>query len=595
MRAAVTVLCLALLAACAREPGTPPGGFSVEAAARPPAPDAGGGAPPPAFFEEVAESLGLDFRHRNGAIGGFHMAEISGSGVGLLDYDNDGDLDVYFVQGGDLGGTEGGRDQLYRNDLDPAAGPGSLRFTDVSAEAGELGDGYGMSVAVGDYDGDGWVDLFVTGLHGTQLLRNQKDGTFRDVTEETGVGVAGWTVPAAFVDLDGDGVLDLYVGGYVRYGEPSPRCRDFAGALDYCGPEQFEPLPDSLFLGRGDGTFEDVSGRLRGAPPAPALGVVVAQLDVAAGVELYVANDGAANHLWAASAGGELVDQALLLGCSVNASGQAEASMGVDAGDFDGDGDLDLFMTHLVSETNTLFRNDGARGFADVTTAADLAAASRLRTAFGTAWLDVDADGWLDLFVANGAVRRIEELARRGDGHPFHEPNQLFLGDGRGGFSVARIDGSAAPRSEVSRGVAAGDLDHDGDVDLVLSNNGGPARLLRARGAPEAWVGVEIAADPTAPAAPPAYAHGASVELQFEERVLLRRVRMDGSYASAGDARVTFSLPSAPEELRARVHYGDGATEEFGSLRPGSYNRLVRGRGGAGSASERSSVPGETP
>ncbi len=530
------------------------------------------------LFDEVAAALGLDFVHENGADGSFHMAEISGSGVALFDADQDGDLDVYFVQGGSL--QQGGGDRLYRNDLDPEKGSTSLAFTDVTAQAGTLGSGYGMGVAVGDVDEDGRSDLFVTGLHRTQLLRNL-GGRFEDVTERAGALVEGWTVPATFADLDGDGLLDLFVGRYVRYPPSTPVCRDFAGAADYCGPEQFEAVADALFLGVGQGRFVDGSRRLEGAVAGPALGVVAAPLDERPGPDLYVAHDGAANHLWAVERGAELAihEEALALGGSVNAMGQTEASMGVDAGDVDGDGDLDLFMTHLVSETNTLFRNDGSRGFADITNASGLGQPSRLHTSFGVVWLDVDHDGWLDLFVANGAVRRIEELARKADPNPFHEPNQLFLSNQ--GRTFREVRGAlGGERSEVSRGVAVGDLDHDGDLDLVVANNDGPARLLLRRGSPELWWGVELAGD-RQKAALPVPGHGATVELLVGGGSWLRRVRVDGSYGSASDPRVVVSLPpSVPRGPgRVRVRWADGLAEEFRDVPAGAYSRLVRGAG----------------
>ena len=356
------------------------------------------------IFVDVTSEVGIDFVHDNGATGSYHMAEISGSGIALVDYDNDDDLDLYLVQSGPLPGaaTDPGRsrDRLYRNQL--SAGRG-LFFEDVSASSGDLGGGYGMSAAVGDFDGDGWADIYVTSLGPNELLRNNHDGTFTEVAEGVGVAEERWSIPAVFFDFDADGWQDLYVGNYLQIGNQPPACVDLTGAPDYCGPELFAPIADRLFRNRGDGTYQDITSATGLKGGGPALGALAADLDGDGSLDLYVANDGAANSLWQLT-DGRLEDRALLAGCSLNRQGRAEASMGVDASDFDGDGDLDLFMTHLISETNTLYRNDGRGGFDDVTVAMRLAAPSVLRTSFGAGWLDFDSDGWQDLLVVNGGV-----------------------------------------------------------------------------------------------------------------------------------------------------------------------------------------------
>ncbi|MDH3308683.1 MAG: VCBS repeat-containing protein, partial [Acidimicrobiia bacterium] len=470
------------------------------------------------IFVDAAAETGLDFVHFNGMSGELYMAEIIAPGAALFDFDNDGDLDVYLPQGSMLGpgktvadatfppaDPERLSDRLFRNELigrSESGSAGALHFTDVTSASGlDTMTRYGMGVAAGDYDNDGWIDLYVTNLGPNQLLRNNGDDTFTDVTDIAGVGDPGWSVPAGFLDYDRDGWLDLFVANYVDFPFEDPvLCRDLTGARDYCGPASYPAQPDRLYRNRGDGTFEDVTARAGlKTEPRPALGVVIADLDDDGSSDIYVANDGEPNYFWANQGDGTFLDEALFAGCAVNASGKAEGSMGVDAADFDRDGDLDLFMTHLVAETNTVFVNDGQGLFSDRTSSTGLGAPSRLHTSFGTGWLDYDNDGWLDLVVVNGAVKKIEALARANDPFPMHEPNQLFrnLGDGSGRYEeVSDSAGSAFALSEVSRGAAIGDIDNDGDTDILIANNGGPVRLLLNQvGHASHWLGLELEAD----------------------------------------------------------------------------------------------------
>jgi hypothetical protein len=472
-------------------------------------------------------------------------------------------------------------DRLYRNDL---AEPGTtskpfLRFTDVTEEAGVQAFGYGMGAAAGDYDNDGWVDLYVTNYGPNQMLRNNGDGTFTDVTEQTGTGDDAWSVPVTFFDYDRDGWLDLFVGNYIEaYLENRPICRDFTGAQDYCGPGSFDPLPDRLFRNRGDGTFEDVTplaGLVSGF--GGALGVVAADFNGDGWLDLYIANDGLPNNLWINGGDGTFPDDALLAGCSVNAQGKAEASMGVDAADFDRDGDLDLFMTHLTGETNTLYRNDGQGNFTDVTVSTGLGPPSRGQTSFGTSAFDYDNDGWLDLLIVSGAVKKIEALARQGDPFPVHQPNQLFHNLGTGRFEeVSDRAGAAFELSEVSRGALFGDIDNDGDLDVLIVNNNGPARLLVNQvGNRQHWLGLRLLA-----AGGIRDSLGAQLIVESPGHPpFLRRARTDGSFCSANDPRVLIGLADDPAIQRVAVRWPDGSAEEWTDLRPGRYWDLEQGTG----------------
>ncbi len=550
----------------------------------------------PVRFVERAAETGLDFVHDNGRAGDFFMAEVTGSGGALFDADGDGDLDVYLIQGARLGldasaAAEASTDRFYRNQLVES---GELRFTDSTAAAGLAGPRFraaefGMGVAAGDFDNDGRVDLYVTNLGPNRMLHNagiDADGnvTFLDVTEATGTGDERWSVPAVFLDYDRDGWLDLFVGNYLEE-DPVDRkiCRDLAGARDYCGPDAFPYQPDRLFRNLGGErpglpAFADVTAAVgMDGGFGAALGAVAGDFDADGRVDLYVANDSQANNLWLQRGDGaeaSFVDEALLAGASVNGLGKAEASMGVDAGDFDGDGDLDLFLTHLTGETNTLYVNDGRGFFEDATVARDLAAASRTLTSFGTSFFDADGDGWLDLLIVNGAVKTIPELARRGDPFPLHQPNQLFLNQGEGTFAEATA-GEVFSLSEVSRGAMFGDVDNDGDTDVLISNAGGPARLLINESSPDLhWLGLRLVDDV------PRDQIGARVAVERPgRRPLWRQVRTDGSFCSANDPRVLVGLGDDPAFERVRVVWPDGAQEVWAGLEADRYHVLRRGDG----------------
>ncbi len=545
------------------------------------------------IFSDRARELGIDFTHFNGMFGERSIIEEMGSGGALLDFDNDGDLDVYLVQGRMYDPRRPIEDalvpprhplpltdRLYRNDLvDGADGPGGLRFTDVTARSGLPATGYGIGVAAADYDNDGWIDLYLTNHGSNQLLRNNGDGTFADVTRESGTDDDRFSVPAVFFDYDRDGWLDLFVGNYVYSPlDNPPECRDRTGALDYCGPDNFAPQPDRLFRNRGDGSFAvvtEAAGLIKGF--GPALGAVASDLDGNGWTDLYVANDGKPNNFWSNRGDGTFADRALMAGLAVNADGKAEGSMGIDVADFDRDGDLDLFLTHLNTETNTLYENDGGGMFVDRTTATGLGAPSRIYTAFGTAWLDYDNDGRLDLFVVNGAVNTIEALVRQGDPFPLHEPNQLFRGLDGGRFEEVKAGVAALSEiSDVSRGAVSGDVDNDGDIDLLVVNNNGPARLLINNvGNRNRWIGFRLVAG-----RPARDALEARLALLRDGReVLWGRVSVDGGYGSSNDPRLLLGLGAEPEPDGARVYWPDGTIEDWAPVAVGRYTTLTQGTG----------------
>jgi hypothetical protein len=542
-------------------------------------------APSPEWFTDVAQAAGLDFTHVNGMSGRFYYPEIMAPGVGLFDYDNDGDLDVYVTQGhllGTNGPAEGTGDRLFRNDaVTNPDGTHTIRFTDVTTQSGIGLRSYGMGVAAGDFNNDGFVDLYRTGLSGAVLLRNNGDGTFTDATKAAGVGdPGGWGVSATFFDYDRDGWLDLFVGNYLIYSLAGDvQCLSVTGRRDYCPPNSYRAQPSHLYHNRGNGTFEDVTSKafVNGAY-GPALGSATADFNNDGWIDLYVANDGQPNQLWINQHDGTFKDTAFLAGAAVSGTGQAEASMGVDAGDFDNDGDEDLFITNWLDQMNVLYLNDGAGNFEDRRAAAGLGAPSLAKTGFGAGWLDFDRDGWLDLFVANGGVATIEALARANDPFPLKMTPQLYRNLGTGRFEdVSSRAGSVFKIADVGRGAAFGDIDNDGDTDIIVGNTNGKLRVL-VNGEPNRnhWLGLRLVGGGKARRD----MLGARVQIvRTNTPTLWRRARADGSYASANDPRVLVGLGASAETPRVKVTWPDGRLEEFSAVAIDRYVTLEEGTG----------------
>ena len=543
------------------------------------------------IFVEQAKDLGVHFVHYNGMSGRFFYPEINGSGGALFDFDRDGDLDILICQGAPLGPEQSTSpwgavpkgalplgDRLFRNDLLPNGG-GRLSFTDITSQSGLPRGEAGFGVAVGDIDNDGFPDLYLTKFGTNRMLRNLGDGRFEDVTEKTGTGDPRWSMSATFLDIDGDGWQDLYVTNYVQYGfENHKNCLSATGQQDYCGPNSYSDDSDRLYRNRGDGSFEDISLRAGIARvKASGMGVVAEDFNGDGRPDLYVANDADANQLWVNQGGGRFLDDGLLAGCALDANGQTEAGMGVHVGDGDGDGRDDLIVTHLTGETHTFYQGDGKGNFEDQTVRAGLAIPTLDATGWGVVWLDYDNDGLLDLFVANGAVTALEHLSQAGDPFPFHQTNQLFRNMGNGSFAeVSTQAGAALALSEVSRGVAVGDLDNDGDSDLLVVNNNGPARILMNQvGASHSWLGFSLFKGRGKD-----YGDGAVVCLQFADgKQRCGTVRRNGSYLSSNDPRVLFGLKGVSSVARVIVTWPDGSRETFAAPVLKTYNTLVRGQG----------------
>ena len=569
-----------LLAACGGSGGAP-----QPSRARVPADD-----PVREWFVDRADAVGLDFVHRGAVVGGFYQPEISGPGAALLDYDNDGDLDVYLVQGQML---EAGvpvhplprgqslADRLYRNDLEVRPdGTRRLRFTDVTEASGITTRGYGQGVATGDIDNDGWVDLYLTGFGRNQMFRNRGNGTFADVSTETGTGSPStWGVSAAFVDFDRDGWLDLFVGNYLIYSLATHRrCLKESGLEDYCGPGRYPAQPDRLYRNRGDGTFADVSAAAGIADEfGPALGVAIADFNGDGWIDLFVANDQQENQLWMNQGGGTFENLALSSGVALNGAGFAKADMGVDAGDFDNDGDDDLFVTDLTSEGSTLYVNDGAGLFEDRSAGLGIQSPSLPYTGWGAAWIDFDNDGWLDIFAVNGLVRQDLDARTADNPFPYQQRNQLFRNLVGGRFEdVTDQAGAVFELEDVSRGAAFGDVDNDGDTDVLIANTEGPVRLLLNEvGNNHHWLGLRlVGADVGRDML------GTRVAIIPTEGVTLwRRARADGSYASANDPRVLVGLGTSADAAGVRVTWPSGHVQEWTAVPVDRYSTLTEGIG----------------
>jgi enediyne biosynthesis protein E4 len=566
LRLSVSCLIPALLLACAVAEGDRP----VEREPR--------GDSPPLFVEVAAES-GLHFVHDNGATGEFYFPELAHAGAAFLDFDNDSWLDVYLVQSGPLAGrpssTEGSSSRLYRN-------RGDGTFEDVTATARVGGSGYGIGVAVADYDRDGWVDLYVTKLGPNTLYRNNGRGadgrvTFTDVTAEAGVGDPAYSSSAAFFDFDRDGDLDLYVCNYLDW---SPRiehpCIGANGVRGYCRPAEYPPRSDTLYRNDGAGrdgrvAFTDVSERAgMRAVKANGLGVVTADFDGDGWVDVYVANDQMPNHLWINAKDGTFREEALLRGAALNDLGLAPAGMGVATEDWDDDGDWDLWVVNLSGETNSFYRNLGGGEFRIVTDELRLGAVSQPYTGFGTGFFDYDNDGYYDLFIANGKVRADDDMEL-----DYAEPNQLLHGRSEGPFEdVSASAGPAFGLLEVSRAAAFGDYDNDGDVDVLVANNEGPVRLLRNEvGNRSHWLSVQLVGKP---GGIDRDAVGAVVTLEAAGRTRRRLVQPAYSYCASNDPRVHFGLGQVDRVERLSVAWPDGRTQELTDVAADQFLRVER-------------------
>ena len=526
----------------------------------------------PPWFVDVTEAVGLDFVHDAGPVGTYFMPQQVGSGAALFDFNRDGKLDILLLQNG--GPQSQSTNRLYRQNDDGT-------FQDVSADSGLDINGFNMGVAIGDVNNDGWPDVLITQYAGVKLFLNRGNGTFADVTKAAGLSNPAWGTSAAFLDYNRDGWLDLVIVNYVDY-DPTWPCTGPSGQPDYCAPKTFKGRVTRLFRNCGAAAgvrFEDVTessglSRLAG----PGLGVLCADLDGDGWPDILVANDGAPNRLWINGHDGTFAEQAVQRGLATNERGAAQANMGIAYGDLDGDGLLDVFITHLAEETHTLWRQ-GPRGlFLDRTGASGILQSHWRGTGFGTVLGDFDNDGHLDLAIANGAVFAMAQTTDHSLG-PFWsrygQRNQVFANDGHGRFrDISLANAPFCGKPNVARGLACGDVDRDGGLDLLVTAIGGPARLYRNVAARGHWLSIR--------AVEPAHerdALGSTVEVWAGDRHWVRWLHSAESYLCSSEPRAHVGLGTVTAVDRIEITWPDGSREVFPGCAADQRIELRKGQG----------------
>ncbi|MEO6808433.1 MAG: CRTAC1 family protein [Isosphaeraceae bacterium] len=517
-------------------------------------------------FQDVAKESGVGFRFDNGTRGKHDLPEIMGGGVALIDVDGDGRLDLYFCNGGPIVAEAGRNDppcRLYRNE-------GPWRFTDITDSAGCPGPSYAMGAAVGDFDGDGRDDLFVTGWRDQRLYRNLGGGRFVDVTDQAGLGSDLWSTSSGFADFDRDGDLDLYVAAYLDYDSRRPPfCAAPDGLRDFCGPEDFPAQADRLYRNNGDGTFTDVSAEAGIAlPDGRALGVLIADLTGNSLLDVYVANDGTPCRLFENQGGLRFRDVGLEAGVALDDQGNPLAGMGVALGDLDGDGRSELLVSNFFGRSTIAFRAEAHGLFRDASTRFGLTVATHSVLGFGLGLADFDADGRLDLLQANGHV-----LDRARLGTPFAMRPLILRNDGTRLTDVSTTAGHWFARPILGRGVAVGDLDGDGRPDAVVNALDAPAAVLRNISKPGNTITIELVGKAPSPRS----AIGARVVATVAGRTLVRDIVGGDGYLSASTRLIHFGLDEARRIDRLDVTWPSGRVETWTDFHAGPTIRLEEG------------------
>jgi hypothetical protein len=515
-------------------------------------------------FTDITRESGVSFHHVNGASPDKHLVETMGSGGLFFDYDNDGWIDLFLVDGGSLADARvasQAKHRLYRN-------RGNGTFEDVTAKSGIRHRDYGMGACAGDYDNDGWIDLYVTNFGPNALYRNRGDGSFTDVTTFAHVGEPRWSASCAFADLDKDGDLDLFVVNYVDADrQRTPYCGNAKlGQRFYCHPLNYPSLPNTLYRNDGRGVFTDVSAASGiGAHRGNGLGVVVTDYDGDGWPDVFVANDSVANFLFRNTGKLRFVETALGAGVAVATDGKARAGMGVDAGDYDGDGREDVVVTNLDFETHSLFRNVGDGLFEYTTRTSGLGFATLPFVGFGVAFLDADNDMQLDIAIANGHIMDNAPVYRSGT--TYAQRNLFFRNAGSKRFvEIGRNAGDGFALEKVSRGLVAGDIDNDGDLDLVVTNNGQSADVLRNDSVRGNSLLVRAAI-------------GARVRVTAGGQTQVRDVRAGSSYLGQNDLRVHFGLGHAAMADRVEVTWPSERVEVLSTVAVNQIVTIHEGRG----------------
>ncbi len=527
-------------------------------------------------FFDLAHEQSLNFEHDHGGSGNYYYIESMGSGICVFDYDSDGDMDLYFPQGAPLPGwgkTKNLENKLYRND--------NSKWTDVTKEAGVGDKSYSMGCACGDYDNDGGIDLYVTNYGQDIFYKNNKDGTFTDITSDIGINNPAMGMSAAFFDSDNDGWLELYVTNYVEYSiEDNPECTSPMQyqrhgqlvARSYCDPDIFIGVEDKFYY-NNKGIFIDRSSRsgisryrMRG------LGVVPGDIDNDGDMDIYVANDKDMNLLFINNGEGRFTENALIRGVGFNGNGLPEAGMGVDIGDINRDGWLDIYVTNYSGETNTLYLNQGEGIFTDATYQLGLGKPSIHFLAFGTKFIDLNLDGWLDIFVANGHV--IDNINLFNSSYEHLQSNQIYINQRDGSFIDRTINiGGDILNKAVSRGAASCDVDNDGDLDIIVSNNNGKANLLINKSSSlNNWIGFFLEGNTSN-----RQAIGSKIVIQTKVDSQVAWVNTAGSYLNSNDQRIIFGIDQEKMVDKLEIFWPGENKQIFKNIIANKYYKIVEG------------------
>jgi hypothetical protein len=523
------------------------------------------------LFRDITVQSGIDFRHVNGATPDKYMPETMGSGAVFFDFNNDGYVDIFLVNSGSLVDKQlssEAQSRLYRNN-------GDGTFTDVTSESGIVVHGYGMGACAADYDNDGWEDLYITAFGQNALYHNNRDGKFTDVSAKAGVDLNSWSTSCAFGDINNDGYVDLFVTNYVDFSLHNNKyCGDYVrGVRAYCHPNVYNGLSDKLYRNNGDGTFTDIT-RKAGIETnlGKGLGVVFGDYNNDGWIDIFVANDSVPNFLFANQGDGTFKEMALWAGVAVNGNGNPGAGMGIDVGDYDNDGWLDVFVTHLDLEAHTLYRND--HGIFLDSYESGVGQPSLPFVGFGTAFFDYDNDGLLDLVAANGNV--LDNASHFRQSASYAQRKLLFHNEGKGVFKeVGLSSGAAFTVQMVGRGLAVGDIDNDGSLDLLVSNNGQRPELLHN----EAGDGNNAILIRTVGTKSNRDGVGARLKLSIGTQTQMREVKAGSSYLSQSDLRVHFGLGKAEHADRLEVRWPSGIVDSMQSVHPNCVLTIVEGEG----------------
>ncbi|MCG9128225.1 CRTAC1 family protein [Candidatus Poribacteria bacterium] len=490
------------------------------------------------IFIDVTETSGITFEHTDGRSGLRLFNEFLGSGGGFFDYDNDGDLDIYLINGAIQTDNppEKPHNVLYRNE-------GNGTFTDTTEVAGVGSTAYGTGATVGDYDNDGDLDLFVTNFGDDQLYRNNGDGTFTDITGQIGVGNPHWGTSCAFADVDNDGYLDLYIANYAIYDPKNDRQCNERGVHVYCGPHAYPAIHDTLLRNNKDGTYSDISisSRPQGLAPMHGLGVTFGDYDNDGDMDLYVANDQDPNYLFQNNGKGVFLEIALISGVCYNDMGKEEAGMGTDFGDYNNDGQLDLTVSNYQTETNTLYNNLDRDFFSDETIPSGIAEVTHGYLGWGIKFFDYDNDGFQDIFVANGHL--MDNISRLEKHVSYPQKNLLFRNLGDNTFEKVKTQADGLSLKKISRGTAIGDYDNDGDLDILITNcNQKPDLLQNVIGNQKNWIQIQLEGKESNRSG-----IGAKIKVITGTHVQYREVQSGGSYLSFHDLRSHFGVGKAEQ------------------------------------------------